>query len=72
MNIQPLAIPEVLLITPARHGDDRGYFSETYSLPRMQQAGLTAPFLQDNQSFSRAKGTLRGLRPLPITCAVLS
>jgi len=61
MNIQPLAIPEVLLITPARHGDDRGYFSETYSLPRMQQAGLTAPFLQDNQSFSRAKGTLRGL-----------
>jgi len=61
MNIQPLAIPKVLLITPARHGDERGYFSETYSLPGMQQAGITAPFVQDNQSFSRAKGTLRGL-----------
>ncbi len=61
MKIERLGIPEVLLITPARHGDDRGYFSETYSLPRMQEAGLTALFVQDNQSFSRARGTLRGL-----------
>jgi dTDP-4-dehydrorhamnose 3,5-epimerase len=61
MKIEKLAIPEVLLITPPRYGDDRGYFSETYSLPRAIQAGLTAPFVQDNQSFSRAKGTLRGL-----------
>ena len=61
MKIAQLAIPEVLLITPARYGDDRGYFSETYSMPRLADAGITAPFLQDNQSFSRAAGTIRGL-----------
>ena len=61
MKIEPLDIAEVLLITPPRFGDDRGYFTETYSQPRMQAAGLTAPFVQDNQSFSRAVGTVRGL-----------
>ena len=61
MKIEHLDVPGVMLFTPARHGDDRGYFSETYSLPRMQAAGLAAPFVQDNQSFSRAKGTVRGL-----------
>jgi len=61
VKIAQLAIPEVLLITPARYGDDRGYFSETYSMPRLADAGITAPFLQDNQSFSRAAGTIRGL-----------
>jgi len=61
VKIAQLAIPEVLLITPARYGDDRGYFSETYSAPRLAEAGVTAPFVQDNQSFSRAAGTIRGL-----------
>jgi dTDP-4-dehydrorhamnose 3,5-epimerase len=51
----------VKLITPPRFGDERGYFSETYSAPRLAAAGLTAPFLQDNQSLSRARFTLRGL-----------
>ncbi len=61
MRIERLRLPGVLLITPARHGDDRGYFSETYSAPRLAEAGITAPFVQDNQSFSRALGTVRGL-----------
>ena len=61
MKIEPLGIPEVLRITPPRYGDDRGYFSETYSLPRMQAAGIAGFFVQDNQSYSRARGTLRGL-----------
>ncbi len=61
MKIEQLDIPGVLLITPARHGDDRGYFSETYSAPRLAQAGITDPFVQDNQSFSSAVGTVRGL-----------
>lgn len=61
MKIEPLNIPGPLLITPPRFGDDRGYFSETFSAPRLAQAGIDAPFVQDNQSFSRARGTVRGL-----------
>ena len=59
--IQPLALPEVLLITPKRHGDARGWFAETWSEKLMAQAGLTRPFVQDNQAFNAVKGTLRGL-----------
>lgn len=47
-------------ITPAVHGDDRGYFMETYNLADMHEAGLDYTFVQDNQSKSR-KGVLRGL-----------
>jgi dTDP-4-dehydrorhamnose 3,5-epimerase len=61
MKIERLSIPDVLLITPPRFGDDRGYFCETYSAPKLAQAGITLPFVQDNQSFSRQKGTVRGL-----------
>jgi dTDP-4-dehydrorhamnose 3,5-epimerase len=50
-----------LLYTPNRFSDDRGWFSETYNQRRMQQAGLTVDFVQDNQSFSAQAGTLRGL-----------
>jgi dTDP-4-dehydrorhamnose 3,5-epimerase len=61
VKIEALNIPDVKLITPARFGDDRGYFSETFSALRFAEAGLTLPFVQDNQSFSRTRGTLRGL-----------
>ncbi len=61
MKVEELGIAGVKLITPARHGDDRGYFSETYSAPRMAEAGIPHAFVQDNQSFSRALGTVRGL-----------
>ncbi len=61
MKVEELGIPGVKLITPARHADDRGYFSETYSASRMAEAGITELFVQDNQSFSRAGGTVRGL-----------
>ena len=61
MKIETLDIPGPLLITPPRYGDERGYFSETYSAPRLAEAGVTAPFVQDNQSFSSARFTIRGL-----------
>ena len=61
MKIEPLNIPGPLLVTPPRFGDERGYFSETYSAPRMAEAGVTMPFVQDNQSFSSAVFTVRGL-----------
>ena len=60
-TITPLALPEVLLITPRRHGDARGWFSETWSRPALAEAGVRMDFVQDNQAFSAAKGTVRGL-----------
>ena len=60
-SITPLSIPEVLLITPKRHGDARGWFAETWSRRAMEAAGLAHDFVQDNQAFSARKGTVRGL-----------
>ena len=48
------------VITPAVHGDARGYFMETYSQRDMEEAGIDITFVQDNQSMS-VKGVLRGL-----------
>lgn len=50
-----------LLIQPIRRGDDRGWFCETYSAGRLAAAGVHCLFPQDNQSWSAAVGTLRGL-----------
>jgi dTDP-4-dehydrorhamnose 3,5-epimerase len=61
MQIEPTALPGVLIVTPARHGDDRGWFSETWNGPRMAQAGIALDWVQDNHSFSAQPGTLRGL-----------
>lgn len=59
--VTPLAIPEVLLITPKRFGDERGFFSETYSAKRLTEAGFDKTFVQDNHSMSSRRGILRGL-----------
>ncbi|MEM1211553.1 MAG: dTDP-4-dehydrorhamnose 3,5-epimerase [Planctomycetota bacterium] len=61
MNVQPLAIPDVKLITPQRFGDHRGFFMETYSEPKLAEHGITDRFVQDNHSKSATVGTLRGL-----------
>ena len=53
-------IAGLCVITPTVHGDQRGYFMETYSQRDMAEAGLDITFVQDNQSMS-AKGVLRGL-----------
>ena len=53
-------IEGLCVIMPAVHGDNRGYFMETYSQRDMAEAGLDIPFVQDNQSMS-VKGVLRGL-----------
>ena len=53
-------IEGLCLITPAVHGDARGYFMETYNQNDMKEAGLDMVFVQDNQS-SSTKGVLRGL-----------
>ena len=61
MKVEKLAIPEVILLTPPRFGDTRGFFSETFNVRRFAEAGVDLPFVQDNQSLSAAKGTVRGL-----------
>lgn len=60
IKVTKCPIEGLYVIEPAVHGDERGYFMETYSLRDMQEAGLDMVFVQDNQSMSR-KGVLRGL-----------
>ncbi len=61
MKIDPLAIAEVLLITPARFADNRGWFSESWNQAKLKAQGFDHQFVQDNHSYSRAVGTIRGL-----------
>lgn len=61
MQVERLRLPEVILLTPRRFTDDRGWFSETYNQRAVDEAlGSTVRFVQDNHSGS-AKGVLRGL-----------
>lgn len=61
MDMRRLSIPDVLVLKPRRHADDRGYFMESYSRGAMATLGLEPVFVQDNLSLSRQVGTLRGL-----------
>ena len=60
MNVKETKLPGVLVLEPDVFGDDRGFFLETWSASRYEDAGIPGPFVQDNVSFSR-KGILRGL-----------
>jgi len=60
INVEKTFIEGLYVITPSVHGDDRGYFMETYNLNDMKEFGLNMNFVQDNQSMSK-KGVLRGL-----------
>lgn len=61
MKIARLDLDGALLIEGVRHGDARGWFEETWSAPRLAEAGFNRAFVQDNLSFSAEAGTLRGL-----------
>ena len=54
-------IPGVVVIEPQVFGDQRGYFMETYNQKAFADIGITAEFVQDNQSFTATKGVLRGI-----------
>lgn len=60
IKVTKCPIEGLYIIEPAVHGDNRGYFMETYSQRDMQENGLNMVFVQDNQSMS-VKGVLRGL-----------
>ena len=62
MNFERTAIPDVVIVTPRRFGDARGYFMETYKRRTFFKAtGVDPEFVQDNFSLSAQKGTIRGL-----------
>lgn len=61
MNVEQTALPGVVVLTPSRFGDERGYFSETWNRRRSADVGLDYDWVQDNQSLSVPAGTLRGL-----------
>ena len=54
-------LPGVCIIEPVVHGDQRGYFMETYSTQAFAEIGIDTVFVQDNQSYSARKGILRGI-----------
>jgi dTDP-4-dehydrorhamnose 3,5-epimerase len=62
MQIETTVLPGVIIMTPKRHGDARGFFSESWNRKTLSEAGVELPeFVQDNHSFSTAANTLRGL-----------
>lgn len=65
-----LRLAGVRLVTPVRHGDARGFFSEVYNKKALADIGIEDDFVQDNHSLSRDRGTVRGLHfqiePRPI------
>lgn len=61
MDIQQTALPGVVIVTPRRFGDDRGFFSEVYNRTAYDAAGIGVEFVQDNHSLSRQKHVVRGL-----------
>lgn len=54
-------MPTPKLLIPVRHGDARGWFSESYNRARLADLGITEDFVQDNHAMSAARGTLRGM-----------
>lgn len=61
MRVIETEIPAVKRVVPIRHGDARGWFSETFRADLLAASGIANGFVQDNQSFSVPKGTIRGL-----------
>ena len=61
MKVISTDVLDVFIIEPQVFGDNRGYFMESWSKHKMEEAGLFYDFVQDNQSYSSTKGTIRGL-----------
>lgn len=62
MQVEATDIADLVILTPRRFADDRGFFSEVWNRETLRrEAGIDLDFVQDNHSLSRAEGTLRGL-----------
>lgn len=61
MNVIETKLPGVFIVEPQVFGDHRGWFMESWSYKKMADNGLNVDFVQDNQSYTAKKGTLRGI-----------
>jgi dTDP-4-dehydrorhamnose 3,5-epimerase len=61
LDVRRLELDGLVEIRPPRFGDDRGFFSEVWGAERMYEAGFAIEMVQDNHSYSAARGVLRGL-----------
>lgn len=61
MQVIQTDIPDVNLLRPVRHRDERGFFSEVFNESALRQHGIDTHFVQDNHSLSASKGVVRGL-----------
>ena len=61
MKFTKTKLDGVVIIEPDVFGDHRGFFMESWSQKKMEEAGLYYDFVQDNHSMSSVKGTLRGI-----------
>lgn len=61
LKIEETSLPGVMILTPRRFEDARGFFCEVWNKQRLRENGLDFEFVQDNQSISRAIGVIRGL-----------
>lgn len=61
MNKIETKLPGVYIIEPQVFGDHRGWFMESWSSSKMKDLGIDVDFVQDNQSYTSQKGTLRGI-----------
>lgn len=61
MQVETTTLDGVLILTPRRFGDARGWFSEVWNRETLAKAGIACDFVQDNHSMSAATGTVRGL-----------
>jgi dTDP-4-dehydrorhamnose 3,5-epimerase len=61
LDIRPLGLEGVLEILPKKFVDERGFLSESHNVATFRAAGIDIGFVQDNHSYSAAKGVLRGL-----------
>jgi dTDP-4-dehydrorhamnose 3,5-epimerase len=61
MKVNDLGLGGVLEVIPRKHGDQRGFFAETYQRQRFIDAGIAQDWVQDNQSYSAETNVLRGL-----------
>jgi dTDP-4-dehydrorhamnose 3,5-epimerase len=61
MKVTQLSFSDVYMIEPVIHGDQRGFFMESYNEQKLKEHGITFNFIQDNQSLSAEAGVIRGL-----------
>ena len=61
MKVEKTRLENIYIITPQSFHDNRGWFYESYSKPKLKEFGIDIEFIQDNHSFSKHINTIRGI-----------